>query len=567
MSQETKYKNSKIISEQLITSLLFVGLIAFACYQAYSKRFVQDDAFISFRYAKNLALGYGLVFNPFGERVEGYTNFLYTLIMVLPHYFSWSAIEFSYLVSGTCWLSSLAFSYLISRVIFKASTNLSLCLVAFLSLNQTFYIYATGGLETSLVCFFVLASFFFLFHPKNAESRRTQLLASIAALCALLSRLDAGLLLLIFGACFVAKLFCEGRGLKDNFKILLSNVGPALIVFLAYMFWKYQYYGEILPNTFYAKLGAATSLERGSNYLLSFYRAYFFWLAGLLVLFALVYERLWLKEIIKFRFKHIDFAKVSVFFAIVVWSYYVVRTGGDFMEYRFFVCLLPFICFFILLVLQKLTYNPSLQVALFAIAIPTSYLNYKYEYKLPAGVESRDELVANIASQPRLWITVGRQLEAYFKTQAGLVIATSAAGAIPYYSNLHTIDTLGLNDAWVARNGILLSNLPGHQRMASLDYLLDRHVDFILGSPQVFSNKLKVSPDFFTVDNLNRLYWLGYDMRKSSSQLSQVYAKARIVKMPVGKDNFMFLLWLSTESESLQKFVLERGWQGYKIKL
>lgn len=36
---------------------------------------VQEDAFISFRYARNLVDGHGLVFNP-GERVEGYTNFL-----------------------------------------------------------------------------------------------------------------------------------------------------------------------------------------------------------------------------------------------------------------------------------------------------------------------------------------------------------------------------------------------------------------------------------------------------------------------------------------------------------
>src|SRR5262245_14911733 len=39
-----------------------------------------DDAFISFRYARNLANGNGLVFNP-GERVEGYTNFLWTVVL------------------------------------------------------------------------------------------------------------------------------------------------------------------------------------------------------------------------------------------------------------------------------------------------------------------------------------------------------------------------------------------------------------------------------------------------------------------------------------------------------
>ena len=37
-----------------------------------------DDAFISFRYAENLSEGKGLVFNE-GERVEGYSNFLWTL--------------------------------------------------------------------------------------------------------------------------------------------------------------------------------------------------------------------------------------------------------------------------------------------------------------------------------------------------------------------------------------------------------------------------------------------------------------------------------------------------------
>jgi arabinofuranosyltransferase len=42
-----------------------------------------DDAYISFRYAHNLAEGEGLVFNP-GEYVEGYTNLLWTLLMTLP---------------------------------------------------------------------------------------------------------------------------------------------------------------------------------------------------------------------------------------------------------------------------------------------------------------------------------------------------------------------------------------------------------------------------------------------------------------------------------------------------
>jgi len=43
--------------------------------------FVQDDAFITFRYADNFAGGDGLVFNQ-GERIEGYTNFLWLMIII-----------------------------------------------------------------------------------------------------------------------------------------------------------------------------------------------------------------------------------------------------------------------------------------------------------------------------------------------------------------------------------------------------------------------------------------------------------------------------------------------------
>src|SRR5438093_8754 len=65
-------------------SLLFWGFAALTLgvgiYHSSTLRFVTDDAFISFRYAKNLVSGYGLVFNP-GEKVEGYTNFLWTVLL------------------------------------------------------------------------------------------------------------------------------------------------------------------------------------------------------------------------------------------------------------------------------------------------------------------------------------------------------------------------------------------------------------------------------------------------------------------------------------------------------
>jgi arabinofuranosyltransferase len=42
-----------------------------------------DDAYITFRYARNCARGVGLVYNP-GEYVKGYSNTLLTLLMLVP---------------------------------------------------------------------------------------------------------------------------------------------------------------------------------------------------------------------------------------------------------------------------------------------------------------------------------------------------------------------------------------------------------------------------------------------------------------------------------------------------
>jgi hypothetical protein len=55
---------------------LFATLVALVGHAIFY-RFLCDDAFISFRYARNWAAGDGLVFNPGFERVEGYTNFLW----------------------------------------------------------------------------------------------------------------------------------------------------------------------------------------------------------------------------------------------------------------------------------------------------------------------------------------------------------------------------------------------------------------------------------------------------------------------------------------------------------
>lgn len=60
--------------------IVLVFLLGF--YDTISKSWTSDDAFISFRYARNLVEGKGLVYNA-GERVEGFSNFLWTMLIAL----------------------------------------------------------------------------------------------------------------------------------------------------------------------------------------------------------------------------------------------------------------------------------------------------------------------------------------------------------------------------------------------------------------------------------------------------------------------------------------------------
>src|SRR5688500_1706387 len=66
-----------------------------------------DDAYISYRYARNLADGAGLTFNP-GERVEGYSNLLYVLLLTPVFLFAGDEAAFPIAVALNCLCSVAA---------------------------------------------------------------------------------------------------------------------------------------------------------------------------------------------------------------------------------------------------------------------------------------------------------------------------------------------------------------------------------------------------------------------------------------------------------------------------
>ena len=84
----------RLSGQRLLAVALLAAAVAFFLVEAWPQRVPLDDSFISFRYARNLLEGHGLVYNP-GEPVEGYTNFLWTLVMTIPFWLDLDPIIFS----------------------------------------------------------------------------------------------------------------------------------------------------------------------------------------------------------------------------------------------------------------------------------------------------------------------------------------------------------------------------------------------------------------------------------------------------------------------------------------
>jgi hypothetical protein len=99
------------------------------------------------------------------------------------------------------------------------------------------------------------------------------------------------------------------------------------------------------------------------------------------------------------------------------------------------------------------------------------------------GVESVAGLARNLTPGGENWIATGRALGGAFPPHSSVVIATTAAGAIPYCADLTTVDMLGLNDRRAQREGEFHGDRPGHQRVATVRYLLERGVNLVLGHP------------------------------------------------------------------------------------
>jgi hypothetical protein len=442
--------------------------------------YVVDDAFITFRYVRNFVEGMGLVYNP-GERVEGYTNFLWTILLsgiawIAPEVDLLSAARFMGVASG---LGCIFVQFLFGRRIRGKADALCLAGPFLLAASAPFAAWSTAGLETAMHALLITAASYFYLGPRRTPGRPPLLPPLLFALAAM-SRPDGHL----FFAIITAHLLIEERrlGWKHAARSLAMWVGVFAAVYVPYYVWRFSYYGYPLPNPFYAKVGTGISqFTRGVKYALEFLGAY----GGA----ALALPVLCLASRLRERWLQVVLAQT------VAYCGYVVSVGGDGLGHqRFMVPVLPFLC---LLAQEGLRTALSRRPALIAACATTAAVLLARQSLGP--VLNPESYRFTIAEDRISFPAVHgehryRHFDAYFierqrlaarwldnHAPAGSLVAATPAGGIGYYSRLPVLDMLGLNDVHIAHFG---SSGPGWNRAGHMKgdgaYVLSRSPDFIL---------------------------------------------------------------------------------------
>jgi hypothetical protein len=448
--------------------LVAAGLIF--VFQALSYRYVSDDAFISFRYAQNWSMGYGPVYNA-GETVEGYTNFLWMAILAGFHKLGFEFVPIAQALGIALGLATILLTYRFSRRWHSANSPWAVLAACLLALNVSFAAWATGGLETHLFAFLILLSA--LLHLQELDNRQRFPWSALALSLAVLTRPDG---LIFAGLAGLHRLWIHrGRITKQD---ILWGLALAF-VYLPYYAWRFWYYGYPLPNTFYAKVGGGPErLLRGIEYVAGFIWEYGGGPFALLVALLLL-------------FRQLDRDCVYLGWLVGGFIVYVVCIGGDaLIEYRFLLAVTPLLY----LLIQQSLWKSQVLVAGWleehstkparAVTLLTCCALLVLIYLLVAQTPvraSRIQVVRTRNSYENL-VLAGEWLGRQVPREASL--AVHHAGAMPFQSELTTIDMLGLNDLHIAHTEVsdMGAGEAGHEKR-DVDYVLSRRPTYIAPIP------------------------------------------------------------------------------------
>ena len=193
---DVKLKSLADFFHRNLTIILVLTIIVLMIHAFHEKQTLVDDAFISFRYAKNLVEGNGLVWNP-GERVEGYTNFLWTILFSLGLKLGLKVETITLILAIPIHLICLILTFLLAMKVLK-SRSLAFIALLLVGFNHSISAFAPSGMETPLyLCEHLLAAYLFFLGLENGWKPGRLIMLSVVLCLTLMTRPDAVILIAV----------------------------------------------------------------------------------------------------------------------------------------------------------------------------------------------------------------------------------------------------------------------------------------------------------------------------------------------------------------------------------
>ncbi len=433
--------------------LAAVAAVLWGLSQAWSQAWTCDDAYISFRYAENLSQGLGLVYNA-GERVEGYTNFLWTVLVAAGMGMGLDPLQLGHWLGLGFYAGSIA-------LLWRAAGKFWPLAAVGWALHWHAQSFATCGLETAMFTFLVTAMLVTLLRAAHA---RQYLLCGLLGVLATMTRPDGAIFCFAAGGMVLWQAWRQGR-----WQLLLYFVLPTLVLYLPYFCIKWSYYGYPFPNTFYAKSASRAYAEQGWFYVFLYFRCYYVLLLGLGLALAFCMQA-------KSR------RAVAVLLFTLPYLAYVIYVGGDFMFSRFLLPVTPALFLGLQLLLPKL--RLPWQAGTYAFLVCLAVLAYWYPQELSQPQGLRGVVEERLFYPPERTMvrrSMASALHSHTRGTDTRVMIGAGQADLAFFGKFPVvIERNGLTDEFIAHYPMPERGRVGHERASLVPehYFFRRGVNF-----------------------------------------------------------------------------------------
>ena len=437
------------IQWDLPLAVLMLALFVFAMFAGtmiYHRDMIFDDSFISYRYAKNLAQGYGPTWNPGEAPTEGYTNFLFVVLLAPFIRMGMNPLLVARIISLLATAGLALLCCLLSQMHGAARRSRSvLFALAFIAATRTDLLVMLG-LETVLYAFFLFLAF--LLSVVHLRSRSSAALSGVG-ICSLAAGLlrPEGILLpaVLAGVLLIA----QPERKKTFMQLVRCWLFTLALPMAIYMGWKRLYYGSFLPNPFFIKASAGGFIRPEGFWsvldFLSYHRA----------LVVLMLMSLFVKPAVCLPRARIYAGSIV---AVYLLFYLRVDTLMDACG-RFLYPLAPILLFLALPAIDKLLdaiARARLPQAVTCALLCAAFILLFYFDPHGAVLSTRKAMLGKSAypnpeSLMQKEYRVAKKLSEYADIQ-NVRIACGDSGVIAYFTGAKFLDTVGLNDGFIARN-------------------------------------------------------------------------------------------------------------------